>query len=359
MPGLLSLALAPTFSLRINGAPLPPAATADLIAASVDQDVGAPAMFSVRLRNWHPARHAVTWSDDMLFAVGNQVEIAMGYQGELETLISGEITGLEPEFRAGEAPTLTVRGYDRGHRLMRGRKTRSFTATKDSAIAERIAVEAGLRAEVDDTGVTFAAVLQHNQTDLEFLTARAERIGYEVRVSGETLLFRRRRHDERLALTISHGAELLEFYPRLSAVGQVGRVTVRGWDPGEKAAVVGRAGIGDEAGTMDGVISGPQAAERAFGKGAEPAAGIIVDLPVASRAEADQVAQGHYRAAALAYIGGEGVCRGRTDLRAGEVIRIEGLGTRFSGRYYVVAASHSYSPGQGYRTSFSVRRNAT
>jgi uncharacterized protein len=41
------------------------------------------------------------------------------------------------------------------------------------------------------------------------------------------------------------------------------------------------------------------------------------------------------------------------------VVKIEGIGTRFSGSYYVTSTEHAFGPSQGYRTKFSARRNAT
>jgi phage protein D len=61
---------------------------------------------------------------------------------------------------------------------------------------------------------------------------------------------------------------------------------------------------------------------------------------------------------ALGFITGEGVAIGNTDLRAGTVVKFAGLGQRFSGSYYVTSTVHTYSPSRGYRTEFSVRRNA-
>src|SRR4029077_11110865 len=97
------------------------------------------------------------------------VEIAFGYRNETFASLSGEITGLEPDFPEAQAPTLTIRGYDRRHRLMRSRRSRSFTNCKDSDIASQLASDANLRPRVEDSGVTLPYVLQHNQTDLEFL----------------------------------------------------------------------------------------------------------------------------------------------------------------------------------------------
>jgi phage protein D len=347
--------LVPTFRVQVNGSDLPPAAAADLISASVEEDVGAPAMFSLRLVNWDMTKLEVTWSDDDLFAAGSQVEVQMGYVDDLQTLLVGEITGLEPEFCADDIPMLVVRGYDRRHRLLRGRQTRSFIQMKDSDIARQIAGQAGLSAQVQDSGVILDYVLQHNQTDLEFLGERARPIGYEVAVEDKTLHFRPQQHAGPAALTLSLDEDLLEFYPRSTTLTQVGQVEVRAWNPKEKTVITGQAGAGQETTRMDGSASGPLAANKAFGKASSPR----LDRPVTSQAEADQMALGRFNAMALAYVGGQGVCVGRSDLRAGAVVRIEGLGQRFSGLYYVTSTQHRYTPAHGYRTAFKVRRNAT
>lgn len=347
--------LVPTYGVLVNGAEMPPAAAADLLSVAIEDDVEAPGMFELRLVNWDMDRLAVSWADDDLFAEGNEVAVRMGYVDRLETLIVGEVTGLEPEFRAEDVPLLTVRGYDRRHRLIRGRRSRTFTQAKDSDVAREIAGDAGLKAEVEDTGVVHEHLLQDNQTDLGFLEARARRIGYEVVVDDRTLHFRRRQNSASEVLRLDRTGDLLEFYPRLSTLGQADKVTVTGWSPKDKAAVVGEAGAGDEGTRMDGAASGPEAAASAFGSHAV----VSVDERVASQAEADQVAQGRLREIALGYVRGDGVVRGRTDLRAGTVIRVEGVGRRFSGLYYVVSTRHTYSAESGYRTAFTVRRNAT
>ena len=238
--------LVPDFRLRINGADLPARARADLLAVAVHEDVEAPGMFTLRLINWDMAQLQVTWADDDLMAEGNEVEIRMGYVDHLEVLMVGEITGLEPEFSGSEVPMLTVRGYDRRHRLLRGCKTHSFTQMKDSDIASKIASDAGLTPRVEDTGVTVEYVLQHNQSDLDFLWDRARRIGYEVVVEDKTLFFRPRQNAAAEALTLTREADLLEFSPRLTTLTQVGQVSVRGWSVRDKEKVVGQAGAGAE-----------------------------------------------------------------------------------------------------------------
>jgi phage protein D len=226
---------------------------------------------------------------------------------------------------------------------------------KDSDIARQIASAAGLIAQVEDTKVTLEYVLQHNQTDLEFLQSRAQRIGYEVFVEHKKLHFRSPNTSQAKVLTLQQGGSLLRFAPRLSTMDQVGQVEVRGWDIKQKKAVVGKASTGQESSKMGGATNAAAQVNRAFGKASSPR----VTLPTASQAEADQMALGQFRDMGLVYISGEGQCRGNPDLRAGIVIEILGIGKRFSGLYYVSSATHTYETDQGYRTDFTVRRNAT
>lgn len=356
MPGSGNQAeLVPDFLVRVKGNDLSAKAIAATSAISVYESLEMPGMFTLRLVNWDAAKLQVTWSDDALFSEGNEVEIRLGYIDQLKTVLVGEVTGLEPEFCTGEISMLTVRGYDRRHRLMRGQKVRSFAKMKDSDIAQKIAREAGLIADVQDSKVVLEYVLQHNQTDLEFIQERAWRIGYEVFVDNKTLVFRPRQLSQKEILTLSLDKNLLEFYPRLTTLSQVEKMEVRSWNSQEKKVIVGQANLGKESARLGDSASGPEISKRVFGQSGS----AIVDWPVSSQAEADKVALGSFNEMALAYITGDGVCVGQADLRAGTVVRVEGLGKRFSGLYYVTSTTHSYDSLQGYSTAFTFRRNAT
>jgi uncharacterized protein len=347
--------LAPEFTVNINGSPLPNEATADLLRVSVLDDVDAPSMFAITIASWDTTEMKPKWMDDALFQEGNPVEVAFGYRNQTKPALHGEITGLEPEFQETRPPTLTVRGYDRGHRLMRSRKTRSFTNSKDSDIASQIASDAGLRPQVEDSGVTLPYVLQHNQTDLDFLLTRARRINFEISVKDKDFVFRPRKISDSPELTLHREVELLDFRPRLTTLGQVPGLEVRGWDPARKEEIVGSAGVGDEPKLMGGSRSGPSVSSRAFGTPAS----VRVTTPVQSKDEANAMAKRGFGEMALAYIRADGRCIGEPRLRAGTVVKIEGIGSRFSGSYYVTSTEHSFGPSKGYRTQFSARRNAT
>jgi phage protein D len=346
--------LAPEFRIEIDGREVAEEIRADLIGVRVVEDVDTTGMCAISLSGWEGVGMKVKWIDDDLFGAGKEVVVHMGYRDQVAEVFAGEISGLEPEFNTKKPPVLTVRGYDRRHRLMKQKKTRSFLKMKDSDIARQIASDAGLTAKVDDTSVRFDSVLQHNQTNLGFLQQRAERIGFEVFVEAKTLWFRARPVTGAEALVLRLEVELLQFYPRSSTMNQVADVTVRGWDPKQKKELVGRSRAGDVRGRL-GATTGPAAIDRAF----QGTTALEVRSPVSSQAEADRLASGLLNEIALGHVTGDGVCIGHPDIRPGRLVKVEGIGRRFSGLYYVTATEHSYLQNRGYRTAFSVKRNAT
>ncbi len=341
------------FDLVINGKALPNDARPFISAIVVDDSIALPSMFSIEVISSFELDDLNHWIDDELFAVGGVVEIKLGYGNDLETLIIGEITGLEPEFAFDRLPTLTVRGYDLRHRLQRGRRTRTFVKQRDSEIAEKIAGDAGLRARATNSEITHDYVIQANQTDLEFLQERARRMEYEVLVYDKDLIFRPVKNNEGEVLTLTMDDHLLEFYPRLSATRQVTEVSVRAWDAKQKKGVVSNARSNDSVRAMGKGDSGPALNYKAFGTMAD----VMSAQPFMTQAEGDLIAKATLNRKALALIEGEGLALGRTDLRAGKVIKIDGIGSRFGGNYYVTAAVHRYGAESGYRTQFQVRRN--
>jgi phage protein D len=149
--------------------------------------------------------------------------------------------------------------------------------------------------------------------------------------------------------------DLKHFYPRLSTIRQVSEVKVRGWNPDSKEAILGAAGSGDETTRMEGSDIGTDIAETAFGQ----TTASIVNIPVASQAEAEQIAKAKFNDMNIELIFGDGETVGNMDIRAGYTIRLNGLGERFSGLYYIKSAEHIIGHQTGYITKFNAVRNAS
>lgn len=333
--------------------PVPVRLMDDIAEIVVDMSLHLPDMVTIQL--YDPA---LEWANDAeLFALGKKVAIqvqpAQAAKGELTTLIEAEITALEPLFLGQGTSMLLVRGYARSHRLHFGKHSRTFTNQKDSDIVKKIAQEVGLTPSIDDTGVTHEYVLQNNQTNMEFLVTRAQRIGYQVFVFAGELYFKK--GDSALeapAPKLDLGVELQTFRPRVTLAHQAEKVRVHGWDAKSKQQIIGRATAGD--GLTQAEVNkngGGQKVKQAFRLETNA---VIVDQPVASTAEANALAQGLANDLRNEYIEAEGACQGNPAIRAGGKVELTGLGARYNGHYFVTAATHLYSAG-GYSVEFKVQ----
>jgi uncharacterized protein involved in type VI secretion and phage assembly len=79
----------------------------------------------------------------------------------------------------------------------------------------------------------------------------------------------------------------------------------------------------------------------------------VTDQPVFTTDEAKSLADGLSNDISRNFVQAEGTCMGDPRVKAGWKITIKGVGTRFSGKYFVTSATHIYNAG-GYETRFSI-----
>jgi phage protein D/phage baseplate assembly protein gpV len=283
--------------------------------------------------------------DDSKFEVGAKLEVKLGGMDDntTKTLFKGEIAAVEPDFQAGSVH-MVVRAYDRSHRMMRARKQRAFLNKTVSDIAKEVAQDYGFNVSVKSSGEPLDFVLQHNETDWEFLWRIARRIGFEFLVTGDTEAeFGPPKLEDEVEL--SYPEDLHSFRPRITAIQQVEKVNVRGFDLKGKKEVLStkdRPNQLTEAG-----IKRSDVLSKYSGDALE-----ISGQSFSSKAEADQIAQSMLDQLANAYLAAEGSCFGNPDIKAGTKLKITGVGADFSGTYRAAKVRHLLGAG-GYTTEFS------
>lgn len=289
------------------------------------------------------------WIDDAGLAPGVALRVTAQVGSREAAIFDGEIVELEPEF--GATQRLTIRAFDRLHRLARGTRVRSFVNVGDDDLVRRIAGEAGLAAEIRPVPTQiYPYVLQANETNLAFLQRRAAALGYLLYVEGSMLHYVAPT-PQRRPIELAWGDSLYEFRPRMTSIGQVSKTIVRGWDPAAKLELLGEARGGATAPKVGAGADGGALAQRAFDIEAQDQ---VADRPVRDQDMADRLARAAAERHSGRFVEAEGACAGQPDLVAGVELTIRGVGTRFGGDYFVTAATHSASAGQGYQTSFSI-----
>jgi uncharacterized protein involved in type VI secretion and phage assembly len=354
------------FELKIDNQVVPQGLLDSLAEVVVDTSLYLPDMFGLYLYD-----DKLTWVDSASLNVGKPIEITavarVAGEGIRENqrfpLVKGEITSLEVDFAPEGRPLLTVRGYDRTHRLHRGKHSRSFQTTTDSAIVQKIAQElklgdeAALKETIDPTDTQYDYVFQDNLTNLEFLFKRAQRIGYQLYVEDNVLHFKREAQDKGEGPLLTWRDNLRSFHPVLSTAHQVSQVEVRSWDTQRKETIIGLAEATEV--KLGPVIngktqSGGAAAESAFfPTNGNQAKTVIVDRPVTSVEEANLMAQAINNQLNSDYIQAEGVCFGDPRIRAGKTVTVANVSSRFNGTYFVNATTHVYRV-DGYETIFKI-----
>jgi uncharacterized protein len=349
MPGSIEI---PGCRLKVNGSAMKDNITWQITRITVDDQVELPSMFTLELAATDETGAEPDWlNKDTVFAIGDQVDIGLGWGDSMPTVMIGEITSVEIEYLAANLPRFIVRGYDRRHRLLRGTKTRTFVKKTDSDIAKQIAREAGLKVgPVTETKIKHEFLAQANQTDFAFLQARARQLHYALLMRNGALYYQPVGYKNSATLTLSMDEGLSEFRAQLSTAGQVSQAKAQGWDIKKKEVISTSAAKPAPMGSK----SGPDLANKAFGQ----ASTIITNIPTSVQAYAQQVADASLAASALGLVRGEGQCEGNPKINAGEVIEIKGVGNRFSGKYYMTTVTHSLGP-DGYVTQFTGWRNAT
>lgn len=355
---------APSYQISVEGKKLEHGTNVDVLSVSVTDTIDRADSFTFTLRDRHPdpkrlfaGGTELQWMDSDLFDEGNEVEIQMGYVGDLRPMIKGKIKSVTCQFPESGQSTLQVTGYSPLHDLQHKRRREPFESATDSEIAQEIASAAGLKAQVDSTGAKHQLFSPKGASLASVLLERAKRLGFEVATKDGALIFQKPGYHANPSpvLTLEWGRDLRSFSPRLSTHNQVTKVTVRGSQTtqgGGKEPVVGEAKAGDERVKM-GKQTGSQAAKKVYGKHEV----LIDDHNVENQADANDRSLGTLETRSMDYITGSGSCIGDPQIRARIMIELKGLGKRFSGKYYVTSATHTID-GSGYGTRFEVKRNA-
>ncbi len=334
------------FHITLDGTPLAEAAHNAVTEVRVEQALHLPDLCLLRI-----ADDDLRLTDENTLAIGKALKVEIGENRNLKPVFEGEITGVELTPTApGGAFMLLVRAYDKSHRLHRGKHTRTYIQATDSDIATQLAREAGLRPQVDATSEVYEYLLQDNQSYYRFLLERADRIGYAFWVEGQTLYFKRPGAAEGAPVELKWGETLSDFHVALTVGQQVDEVNVRGWDPKDKKAIVGRATRSQASPRIGETQTGGQVAQQAFGA----AKSIAVQRPVATQAEADALAQALFDELNAAFVRAEGETIGNPELRPGKPVQLGNVGQRFGGTYYLTEVIHEIDARQGYRTRFKV-----
>jgi hypothetical protein len=408
---MANLRFAPDFRIEINGKPVPALLRAS--ASSVSLQTGFEGSDRVELAL---VNEGLRWLDHELLALDNSIALYMGYAPDpLEKMFAGEIVGQSPTFPSGGSPMLTISAQDRRQHLQDRKPVRWFavpvpymgnTPIPDPAVAGLVAAEHRLIPIFDPIGAALSVLIggaevafaqndqqamqriirkQMSESNLDFLKRICQENGWELFIDhtgpqgGWQLRFFSLAEHLDPEVTLKYGQSLIDFTPRITKVGQIASVSVKIWVSSIKTEFTITASwdwdrnsldVNVSAGySMSGSGSGmsgfeasstskPYGCETQEGNGGASSTSqtqvMLVDEPVGPES-APRVLLGKLLSRLNQRLTGSGSTIGDPRIRAGTVLRLEGLGQQFGGLYRVNSATHTIDSG-GYRTNFDVRK---
>jgi uncharacterized protein len=295
--------------------------------------------------------------DECVVVLGNQnhsytakAEISKPVEVKLketkQILFKGEIAGLEPVYKGMSQTTIVIRGYNKMHKMLRGRKSMTFSDKTDKQIITQIAQQHGLTVEWEGPEVSHKLVYQHNQTDLEFCRTRAARVGCNLWCVDTKLFVKIPKLSGAEVATLKAGQamaqgsehQLRSFTPRLGSGSVVKKVTVKGWNPEKKELITGEAqSTGSKLGSQ-----GPSQGAGSYGQSET----FEVDTPVWTPEEAKALAKAKLLEHELSYMTGTAETIGNGDFELGTLVKFEinpNGQDRFNGKYFINGITHKYS----------------
>lgn len=373
----------PAFELKIKGQSLERDVIRDVISVSYSDSLDKLDSCEITLNNWDADKRAFKYSDPKTspvnFDPGAEIELYMGYydRGGLTLMLRGQIVSLAPDFPAGGQPTIQLRALNQLYKLHFKQETQVYSDKTDTQIAQAIVDKivqdqnsqrsSGGRPGLNLELVTRTAnrseephsyMVINNDYPIIFLVERARHNGYDIYIeevaqNGSTtsrLHFHPPDRGVPAVYELKYGQTLISFKPTLKTKNQVAKVTVRGWNPAQKKEIVGEATWDDL--DIQGLpsVQDMAAVDSALAGSEE----VVADEPIETEAEAKQKAKAHLTKLAKDLVSGSGSTLGLPELRAGRPVFIQGLGSRFSGRYLVTSSTHAIGD-SGYTTQFEVR----
>lgn len=297
---------------------------------------------------------------------GRLLQVSWGYPGHMSVprrVVVRSVKGFE---------TLTIEARALSVLMDREARTRTWTNVTRADVARAVAAEHGYEGafvDVQDTEEVLDTIAQTAETDARFLRRLAAREEFELYVDDGGLHFRERRQSAAPTHTLTWYADpgrgdVLSVSVESDLIRRVGRVTVRGRDPLERATIEESADNGTtERATLAEVTDSidPETGETTRTRSAVEERNATASVrpsaaPTASRARRE--AQARFRRAERATVKLSLKVVGDPTLHAKSIIEVRGISRLLSGLYYVTSVKHTLGA-SGYVCELKATRDGT
>jgi Rhs element Vgr protein len=270
-------------------------------------------------------------SNDDQFKPGSEIEIQLGYHGDVETVFKGIIVKHAIKIRPGSVSILMIEAKDKAIKLTGARKSTYYNEKTDSDIITSLSGES--TPDIEATSITHLQLLQFEATDWDFILTRAEANSMLV-LTDDGKLIAKKPATTAPVLIATYGANMYEFDGEMDARRQVQSINAHSWDYTQQTNEDSDAGASSfsESGNMSSNELGA-------------VLGATINLSHTGHLKQDQLqswADAYAIRNKMSKAVGRARIQGNAQVKPGTTITLQGVGNRFNGDVFVTGVLHHY-----------------
>lgn len=325
----------------------PTSVVENLLAATLDEQEGGLATLELRflnIRSREDGSAELAFDDDDALGLGKQIELGMGEDVGPSSMFKGKISAIQERYGKDGPPELVVLADDPLMGARQARRTKVYTDTTLGDLVQTVASGLGLRASTTGLSDSIALEVQLNESDLAFLRRVLHAHDADLQIVDEEIQALPMKDRQRGAVELNAINDFVQLRVGADLAHQVTQVTVTGWDDrnGERIGVTSDPGdLGPGSGR-----TGAAATNQVYGARSEH----LGQIPVATTAEAQALADAAHRQRARGFVRIEATANGDARLRVGTRLTLRGAGRRFNNTYVITRATHRFDMVSGYET---------
>lgn len=283
------------------------------------------------------AKQEFKLSDGALFVPGSEIEIKLRYEDESsseKTVFKGIVLkqGLQTNT---EGCALVAEICDKAVKMTFGRNSAIIENKKDSDVISALLSEKGLASgTIEATDVQHKKIVQYYVTDWDFMLSRAEINGLFISVEGGKVSAKKPSLSAEPVLDIKFGIdEIYDFEMEADARNQFASVESRGWDVKSQQLTAGKTA--KEFGLKQGNLQA-----KTFANALDAKNDLLISAISMDEKEAQAWADATMVRSRLSMLKGRVKVIGTAKVKLGDLIKLEGMGKRFSGVTLVTGLRH-------------------
>lgn len=278
-------------------------------------------------------------SESSTFLPGAEVDIRAGYHSDESSIFKGIVVRHGIRIHGDGNSFLTVLCFDKAVKMTMVRKSAYFLNKSSKEIIQDLIGAYGLTADVGGAGEPIKEIIQYNATDWDFVVSRAEATGRVVTVEDGAVAAKAPDFSADSGLLLKYGESIMEAEAEIDARSQLSSVTSKSWDFSGQAVQTGDSSeptVNDQGNLKGSTLAGAMCGDSYA---------MITSAPVTS-SDLTAWANAQLLKSRMARIRGKVMFPGSAKPKPGQIVKVDGLGSRFNGKAFISGVTHNVGEGE-------------